>query len=430
MSAVKLPNCDEPPVPRFKATIQAAAFDEIPNGLGCLQNPLIAIAAGPHFPAPVVVARPIKMPLTQNLPLDFPLATGVWKQLLGIEPANTLGWSILLVLAGMLLITKGGDLFTDSAVAVAHLTRIPTVLIGATVVSLATTFPEFMVSLTGAMSGVSAFAVGNALGSCICNIGLIVGTCALLKAALAGRRGEEPAIPVNRQTLLKTGSFTLAAALLTWFFAAFDAGGAVDSEQVPAAYGIARWQAGLLVVVLLLFLGYTLRTALAARFEAELEEAANPTESISVSRTVGLFLLGAALVVVGSRILVANAEQIAYAMEIPKLIVGLTVLAVGTSLPEYTISLIAVIKGHGALGIGNIIGANILNLCWVVATCALIHPLPIERQTLVLDAPIVLLLTVMLIGMGSFRERISAATGGCLFLVYVSYLICMFTLFQ
>lgn len=357
-------------------------------------------------------------------------AAAIWQILLGLEPASGFGMACLFVLVGMALITKGGDLFTDSAVAVAHLTRVPTVLIGATIVSMATTFPEFMVSLTGALSGVSDFAVGNALGSCACNIGLIVGSCALLKALLARSRGGESAIPVSRHTLLTAGSFMLIAGGLTWGFAWFDSGDAIAPDQSPAEYGISRWQAAVLAIILVAYLGYTLKTALAARFEAELDEASQPPDSVSIRSTLITFLIGAAVVILGSKLLVVNAEQIALAMHVPKLVVGLTVLAVGTSLPEYTISLIAVIKGHGALGIGNIIGANILNLCWVVATCALIQPLPIQRQTLHLDAPVVLLLMILLIAFGCFRQRISARTGACLFGIYIVYLASMFSSFS
>ena len=345
---------------------------------------------------------------------------------LGSQAAASTLFNVVLVLFGMLLIAKGGDIFTDSAVAIARATRVPPVIIGATIVSMATTFPEFIVSLTGALAGKPGFAVGNALGSCCCNIGLIVGTCAMLKGVLARRRGEEPGIPASRLTLTGPGSFMLVAGLAVWCFSLFDQG------EASAGYGIARWQAVTLVGLLLAYLGYSLRTALQARFEGTLA----PTESDAeeelrenLRKQFLAFLVGAALVVLGSRVMVANAAQVARDFGVSELIIGLTVLAVGTSLPEYTISLLAVIKGHGSLGIGNIIGANVLNICWVVAGCALIGPLPIQDQTVQLDGPVVLLLMVMLVALPWKKERVSTAIGATLFGIYCLYLVVMLMLF-
>ena len=353
--------------------------------------------------------------------------------LIGFDAAPQTAVNITLVLAGMLLITKGGDLFTDSAVAIARATRIPPVIIGATIVSMATTFPEFMVSLTGTLSGSPDFAVGNALGSCCCNIGLIVGSCALLKGYLDRRRGAADGIPASRVTLRGPGAFMLTAGAAVWLFSMFDSGGArLAGGEQPSPYGIACWQGSLLVVLLVLYLVYSLRSALQARFESELNTAEDEAEveiREHILKTAVVFIIGAALVVLGSRLLVANSGKLALDMGVPKLIVGLTVLAIGTSLPEYVISLMAVIKGHGALGIGNIIGANVLNICWVVATCSLISPLPIRWQTVVLDGPAVLLLMILLPALAWKREQIAPWMGGVLFGVYCAYLAVMFVFF-
>lgn len=366
--------------------------------------------------------------LSTELPLLLAQAGPGWLDLaLGNAAPENLWFCTLLVLVGMALITKGGDLFTDSAVAIARATRIPPVIIGATIVSMATTFPEFMVSLTGALQGNSDFAVGNALGSCICNIGLIVGTCALLKGYLAKKRNEEPGIPVNRVTILGPGLFMLAAGMATWCFGFFDNGGGNEK------YSLVRWQGGILAVLFVVYLGYSLRSALQARFESEItheEEDAEDEIRTHLGKEFFMFAIGAALVVLGSRLLVANAEHIALQMGVPKLIVALTVLAIGTSLPEYMISLMAVIKGHGSLGIGNIFGANVLNICWVVATCSLINPLPIKFQTIVLDGPVMLLLMISMLVLGWKKEKISTKSGAVLCTIYLAYYAVMFIFFM
>ena len=355
---------------------------------------------------------------------DVDPAPPLWRLLLGIEPAQTMAFSVLLLLVGMALITKGGDLFTDSAVAIARATRVPPVIIGATIVSLATTFPEFMVSLTGALSGVADFAVGNALGSCCCNIGLIVGSCVLIKGYLGSKRNQDTDIVTTRETLQGAGGFMICAGVLLWLFSFF------GDRTAEGGFMMTRGEGSVLAVLLVLFLAWSLRIALRARFEAELTDQDDQGDDPGRAAMTVTFVTGAMLVVLGSKLLVANAEFIARQLGVPELIVGLTILAIGTSLPEYTISLMAVIKGHGALGIGNIIGANILNICWVVAGCALIDPLPIRRQTVLLDAPVVLALMILLIGLAWRRERLTARSGVILLTIYLGYVLSMITLFR
>ncbi|MFQ5733754.1 MAG: calcium/sodium antiporter [Planctomycetaceae bacterium] len=344
---------------------------------------------------------------------------------LGQTPGPDTAAHIALLLLGMVMITHGGDLFTDSAVAIARATRIPPVIIGGTLVSLATTFPEFMVSFTGAVSGVPDFAVGNALGSCCCNIGLIVGLCAVLNGWIARKRREDPGIPMHQMTIIGPGLFMLGAGLLVFAFSLFDNAGLVDDGKRPILFAISRWQAGTLFAVFLAYLGYSLRIAYLSRFEsrgtAEEEESKEIREHLGIQLL--LFLIGAALVVLGSRFLVANAKAVAETMEVPERVIALTVLAIGTSLPELTISVMAVVKQHGSLGIGNIIGANVLNIGWVVATCAFWAPLPIRRQTVLLDAPVVLLLMSVMLVAGYRKERVSPRLGMALFGIYLAWLL-------
>lgn len=342
---------------------------------------------------------------------------------LGASPGPTLVADVVLLLLGMLMITHGGDLFTDSAVAIARATRIPTVIIGGTLVSLATTFPEFMVSFTGAMRGQPDFAVGNALGSCCCNIGLIVGFCAVLNGWMARRRGSQAAIPINRVTIKGPGVFMLIAGISVYAFSLFDNAGLTNEAGEAIPYAVSRWQGAILFVIFIGYLLFSLRIAYLSRFESrgseEEEEAEEIREHMGLQTL--LFLAGAGLVVLGSRILISNAEAIAIAAEVPKLWIGLTILAIGTSLPEFTISILAVVKQHGSLGLGNIIGANVLNIGWVVAACALLSPLQIRLQTILLDAPIVLSLMVLLLVGAYRRECVTPRLGFVLFGVYVGY---------
>ena len=354
--------------------------------------------------------------------------SGLFDIAMGIDAGPSLSANVALLLLGMLIITHGGDLFTDSAISIARATRIPPVIIGGTLVSLATTFPEFMVSFTAALRDVPDLAVGNALGSCCCNIGLIVGTCALLSAWKSRKEEGDGSIPINRVTILGPGLIMLTATVLLYAFAVFDDGGVVDETGNPMN-AISRWQAGVLFAIFIGYLLYSLRIAYLSRHETVSHEEAEQAEEIR--RHIGLeallFLGGAGLVVIGSRLLISNGEAAALALGVDPLVIGFTVLAVGTSLPEYTISVLSVVKRHGSLGVGNIIGANILNIGWVVAACAMYSPLPVKPQTLFLDIPVALTLMTVLLAASYRGERVTWKLGLGLFAVYAVWLTLMAT---
>lgn len=218
--------------------------------------------------------------------------------------------------------------------------------------------------------------------------------------------------------------FMLGSCVLPCVFSLFSAGGA-ELDGVPSAFGLSRWQAAILLVGMFWYLAYSVRTARLARFEALLDQSPDSprvTAAAIVTTTV-TFVVASLVVVLGSRLLVCNGEALALRMGVPKLVLGLTLFAVGTSLPELTISLIAVLKGHEALGIGNIIGSNVLNICWVLATCALVTPLPIATQTVVVDLPVTLLLTVLLLVLPWKSERISTGAGWLMLGIYLAHLV-------
>ena len=219
--------------------------------------------------------------------------------------------------------------------------------------------------------------------------------------------------------------YMLVSCLLLCVFSLFSTGGA-EHHGEPAQYGLSRWQAVILFLGMFVYLGYSVRNARLARYEARLDdetEAAPPPTALEITRTSVTFIVASLVVVLGSRLLVCNGEQLALRLGVPKLVLGLTLFAVGTSLPELAISLIAVLKGHEALGIGNIVGSNVLNICWVLASCALVHPLPIEFQTVAVDLPVTLLLTLMLLIMPWKSQKISTAAGSLMLLVYVLHLV-------
>ncbi len=320
--------------------------------------------------------------------------------------------NILLFLAGFAIITKGADKFVDSAVVIAQITRIPKVIIGATVVSLGTTLPEFSVSVVSGFLDRPQTTMGDTIGSTICNIGLILGTCLLIRP-----------IVVSRKLYWQQGVIMLLAGVVIVLLS-------LDGH-------LSRWDALILTAGLAGYTYFSIRQARVARqgardnmahAEQTLETIAAP--AYSLKRAVVWFILGAVVVVIGATLVVQNAVVVARWLGIPELVIALTVVALGTSLPEYVTGVTATIKGHGEITVGNMIGANILDIFWVRGLGGLgFFLLPVARQTMVLDYPVMLTLMALLVLFGVTGRQLTRWKGGVLLGVYGIYLAIMFLLF-
>ena len=284
---------------------------------------------------------------------------------------------VLLFVVGLLLLIKGGDWFVEGATGLAHRFHMPELLIGATVVSIGTTLPEVMVSAQAALAHNSGISYGNAIGSVICNTSLIAALTVAIRPSL-----------VNKKTLrLPVAAFFLAAV----FYAAI--------AYLEGAFS--RWQG---IVLLCGFVIYMIVTVLQMKKhpdEAEPEGEAPKERALWLELV--LLLVGAAAIAVGANLLVNNGTKIAAALGVPDSVIGLTMVALGTSLPELVTAITALVKGHSALSLGNIIGANLFNLVLVSGTAITILPfaVPAEKTivginaSLLVDLPV--MFTVMLI---------------------------------
>lgn len=305
--------------------------------------------------------------------------------------------TLILFALGLLAIIKGGDWFADSAIWFASYTKLPRVLIGATIVSLATTMPEFTVSLIASLSGSPDTAVGNAVGSTVANMGLILALAALIHPIVIKSRGFR----INTVLML-------AAAALIWILG--------RDKVLSAGDGV------LLLLATLAYLGYQYWTAKGGSEKAQ-EDGVQPNRA-DLPKNVGLFLLGAVLVVVGSRLVVNNGVILAQLLGVPEIVIALTLISVGTSLPELVTAITAARKGHPDLSAGNIIGANILDFTWVLGGAALASPLPILDQTLRMDLPVSFLFgLVLLITFSARRHRMGRGIAIGLLAAYVLYVI-------
>ena len=308
----------------------------------------------------------------------------------------------LLFVLGTILVVKGGDIFVDSAVKVSKATGLPEFFIGATIVSLGTTLPEVTVSSTAVLKGYTEMSVGNSLGSIICNLGLILGLVNLLSPS----RVEGKAFKIK--------SFVLVSSLLIFSLLSLDR-------------GIARLDSAILLLLLVAYIGYDAYTVKRRKSES-VKKSITPLSGKEKIKTTVNFFLGVIGIIIGSNLLVNNGVEIAQYIGVPEAVISLTMIALGTSLPELVTSLTALVKGYKGLSVGNILGANILNIFLVIGVSSSISGLSITAQNLYLDVPVALLLSFILIIPSLKSKRISRIQGIVLLSAYVGYLALLYTL--
>ena len=314
---------------------------------------------------------------------------------------------LLLFTAGLVLIIKGGDLFVDAATWIAEASGIPKFIIGATVVSFATTLPEMLVSVFAALEGNADIAVGNAVGSVTANTGLIM--CLSLVCMNCAM--------TRKQFGVKAG--ILLATIVVLF-------GFTRDGQLSV------FESAVILVFFAIFLAENL---IAGRREQENEASESDARAKIDAKTMAIniakFVFGAAAIVLGAQLLIDNGSALARMLNVPDSIIAATMIAIGTSLPELVTTITAIRKKQSSLSVGNIIGANIMDLTLIMPLCALIQgkSMIVERQGMLLDIPACLVISaaalIPALISGKFTRWIGYLIGG----LYIVYLIIMFTSF-
>ena len=315
---------------------------------------------------------------------------------------------VLLFLVGLLCLIKGGDWFVDGSTGIARRFHVPELLIGATVVSIGTTLPEVMVSTTSALSGHGEIAYGNAIGSVICNAALIAAI------TVAVRPGK-----VDPKSLRVPVLFFFAAAAL----------------YTGVAYSTGYFSRPIGFVLLALFVAYIVCNVLAMKNAPAPEEEEDGGES-SLGKEIGLLVVGAALIAVGANLLVDNGTLIAQALGVPESVIALTFVALGTSLPELVTAITSLAKGHGALSLGNVIGANVFNLVLVSGVSVSLAPFSIPQEStlfginasLVMDLPVMWAVMLLLTVPALCRGKLSRWQGILLLCIYAAFCTIQFTM--
>ena len=315
---------------------------------------------------------------------------------------------VLLFIVGLLFLIKGGDWFVDGASALARRFHLPELLIGATVVSIGTTLPEVMVSTMSALSGHGEIAYGNAIGSVICNAALIAAI------TIAVRPGK-----VDPKTLKTPVAFFFAAAAI----------------YCIAAYVFGKFTRVMGVIMLAMFVAYMIVNVLQMKnAPAEVHEEAE--EEMSLPKTLGLLVVGAVLIAVGANLLVDNGTLIAQALGVPESVIALTFVALGTSLPELVTAITSLAKGHGALSLGNVIGANVFNLVLVSGVSVTLAPFSIPQNStiagmnasLVMDIPVMFAVMLLLTLPALIKGKLSRPQGIALLCIYAAFCAVQFSI--
>ena len=376
--------------------------------------------------------------------------------------------NVILFAVGLVMLIKGGDWFVDSASGIARRFHLPELLIGATVVSIGTTLPEVMVSAQGAMAGSGGMAYGNAIGSIICNTSLIAAITITLKPAKAERKSM--IIPVAFffvaaifyvSVAYLMGEFTrwVGFVLLAMFVIymtltvlsmkkpsneieemteVHD-----DASEEDEGEDLASWKAyiieALCIIVggafmiykggVICLIAVAMFVVFAAYSVFAIKRIISKKSATYMLKDILFIIVGAAVIAGGANLLVDSGTAIAEALGVPQTVIALTFVALGTSLPELVTAITSLIKGHGALSLGNIIGANLFNLVLVSGVSTVISPFPVPSEStiggmpmsLVLDIPVMLGVMLILTVPTLIRGKLSRVQGIALLCIYAAF---------
>ena len=309
--------------------------------------------------------------------------------------------NVIEVIGGLLLLIWGADRFVHGAAATARNLGVPPLLIGLTIVALATSAPEILVSLVAALRGEPDLAIGNAIGSNIANIGLVLGVVAMLRP-----------IELKSATLRREMPALLAVSLLT--VALF-----LDS-YLSRVDGLVLLTGLVIVMIWLTRLGFRSSSTdpLQAEFDAEIPK------HMSMRVAIIWLLIGIGTLLLGAKLMVDGAIGVAETLGLSEVVIGITMVALATSLPELAVSAVAAYRGEYGLAIGNIVGSNIFNLLAVLGVAATIQPAVLPPSVLTLHIFVMVAFTLVLFAMTyeyEGRGRISRLEGCALFVAYLSY---------
>jgi len=316
----------------------------------------------------------------------------------------------IILLIGFVCLIKGADFFVEGASSIAASLRVPTLIIGLTIVAFGTSAPELAVSITSAIDGKNAIAVGNVIGSNIFNILMVVGFSAAILP-----------LKVKKTILIKELPFTLLASVILLVMGLDFVLGDVGAVSGLTGY-IDRADGLLLLFFFGIFIYYLVEVALESRKNNEPEE---EIETMPMKKSILLSIGGVIAIVAGGNWVVDSATEIALAWGMSEGLVGLTIVAIGTSLPEFVTSIVAATKGQSDIALGNVIGSNIFNIFLILGVSTLINPIPVTGE--VISDILIMILTVLATFAFAITQRKIVRWEGIVFVLcyfgYMAYII-------
>ena len=302
--------------------------------------------------------------------------------------------AVLIFAAALAILLKSANFFVDGAVGIANIFGIPKIVIGIVLVSLATTLPEFSVSVQAAYLGHPEIALGNAVGSVMADEGLALSLAAIIGISIA----------VDRNILKSFGFFLIGSAFISYAFA-FDA-------------FIGRIEGILLISLLAGYYYYLIRKGMPKSAQQRQKKSLSHPK---LKRILVFFLIGGAGVIVSSRLVIWSGLSIAKIFGVPEIIIGMTMIAIGTSLPEISTAIVSAVKGHGEIAIGNILGADVLNLLWIIGAAAIVNPIRVNPRTIAFAYPWMIIVVVTMVILMWHRHQLTRKKGILLMALYAIY---------
>lgn len=306
----------------------------------------------------------------------------------------------ILLIIGFVLLVKGADIFVEGSSAIAKHFKIPAFIIGLTIVAMGTSAPEAAVSITAAVGGQNGIVAGNVIGSNIFNLLAVLGACALIKPC--------PVAPK-----IVKGEYPMSGATSVLFIAL-----ALTTLGSPEPLYFSRIDGVILLIAFTAFVIFTVKKA----FSEEHSEDESEIRDMSMVKAVIMVILGLAGIIAGGQFVVNSASAIAASFGISETLIGLTIVAIGTSLPELVTSVAAATKGHTDIAVGNVVGSNIFNLLFVMGLSATIHPVSIGMES-IYDAAILTAVTLLILIPCIRHKHITRLWGAILLILYAAYMV-------
>ena len=299
---------------------------------------------------------------------------------------------IVLLLVGFVFLIKGSDFFVEGSSSIASILKIPTIIVGLTIVAFGTSAPEAAVSITSSLTGNNAMAVSNVIGSNLFNLLLIIGICAVLNELNIGRKLLEKDLP-----------FLVAITLLLSAFILID-------------WHIGRIEGIILLILIITYISYLVYTA---RKSSEANYVDKP--KLSATKSIIYIIVGFIGIVLGGNFVVNSASNIALAFGMSETLVGLTIVAIGTSLPELVTSVTALKRDENEIVLGNVIGSNIFNILFVLGSSSAISPITLNSNMLI-DIVLMIGVTILCYIFARTQDKFDKKEGVILILLFIAYM--------